>query len=145
MSTVTQTRYEAVIGLEVHVELNTRTKMFCSCAIDFGGEPNIRTCPVCLGMPGSLPVVNREAVAAAIKLGLALGCAIAPTSEFHRKNYFYPDMPKDYQISQYDVPICLGGSLTVQTSEGDKRIGITRVHMEEDTGKSLHVGTSGRI
>ena len=145
MSTAVSTQYEAVIGLEVHVELNTRTKMFCSCAIDFGGEPNIRTCPVCLGMPGSLPVVNREAVAAAIKLGLALGCAIAPTSEFHRKNYFYPDMPKDYQISQYDVPICLGGSLTVETSDGAKRIGITRVHMEEDTGKSLHVGTSGRI
>ena len=145
MSTTVRTEYEAVIGLEVHVELDTRTKMFCSCAIDFGGEPNIRTCPVCLGMPGSLPVVNREAVAAAIKLGLALGCRIAPTSEFHRKNYFYPDMPKDYQISQYDVPICLGGSLTVQTGEGEKRVGITRVHMEEDTGKSLHVGTSGRI
>ncbi|HWH33207.1 MAG TPA: Asp-tRNA(Asn)/Glu-tRNA(Gln) amidotransferase subunit GatB [Egibacteraceae bacterium] len=145
MSTVTETTYEAVIGLEVHVELDTRTKMFCSCAIDFGGEPNTRTCPVCLGQPGSLPVVNREAVAAAIKLGLALGCRIAPTSEFHRKNYFYPDMPKDYQISQYDVPICLGGSLRVDTSEGEKVVGITRVHMEEDTGKSLHVGTSGRI
>jgi len=145
MTTATETRYEAVIGLEVHVELNTRTKMFCSCAIDFGGEPNTRTCPVCLGMPGSLPVVNREAVAAAMKLGLALGCAIAPTSEFHRKNYFYPDMPKDYQISQYDVPICLGGALTVVVDGVEKRIGITRVHMEEDTGKSLHVGTSGRI
>jgi aspartyl-tRNA(Asn)/glutamyl-tRNA(Gln) amidotransferase subunit B len=145
MSTAVATGYEAVIGLEVHVELNTATKMFCSCAIDFGGEPNVRTCPVCLGMPGSLPVVNREAVAAAIKLGLALGCAIAPSSQFHRKNYFYPDMPKDYQISQYDVPICLGGSLTVATAEGERRIGITRVHMEEDTGKSLHVGESGRI
>jgi aspartyl-tRNA(Asn)/glutamyl-tRNA(Gln) amidotransferase subunit B len=139
------TDWEAVIGLEVHVELSTATKMFCSCAIDFGGEPNTRTCPVCLGQPGSLPVVNRRAVEAAIRLGLALGCQIAPTSEFHRKNYFYPDMPKDYQISQYDVPICLGGHLDIVTAQGASRIGITRVHMEEDTGKSLHVGTSGRI
>ena len=139
------THYEAVIGLEVHVELNTNTKMFCSCAIDFGGEPNTRTCPVCLGQPGSLPVVNGKAVEAAIRLGLALGCDIAPVSEFHRKNYFYPDMPKNYQISQYDVPICLHGSLTIQTDDGEHRVGITRVHMEEDTGKSLHVGTSGRI
>jgi aspartyl-tRNA(Asn)/glutamyl-tRNA(Gln) amidotransferase subunit B len=137
--------WEAVIGLEVHVELSSQTKMFCSCAIDFGGEPNTRTCPVCLGQPGSLPVVNRKAVESAIKLGLALGCEIAPTSQFHRKNYFYPDMPKDYQISQYDVPICLGGHLDVTTEAGTTRIGITRVHMEEDTGKSLHVGTSGRI
>jgi aspartyl-tRNA(Asn)/glutamyl-tRNA(Gln) amidotransferase subunit B len=139
------TQYEAVIGLEVHVELSTRTKMFCSCAIDFGGEPNTRTCPVCLGQPGSLPVPNRRAVEHAIRLGLALGCDIAPTSQFHRKNYFYPDMPKNYQISQYDVPICRRGSLTISTSDGERRIGITRVHMEEDTGKSLHVGTSGRI
>ncbi len=138
-------RYEAVIGLEVHVELNTNTKMFCSCAIDFGGEPNTRTCPVCLGQPGSLPVVNGKAVEAAIRLGLALGCDIAPVSQFHRKNYFYPDMPKNYQISQYDVPICLHGSLTVTTDDGHHTVGITRVHMEEDTGKSLHVGTSGRI
>jgi aspartyl-tRNA(Asn)/glutamyl-tRNA(Gln) amidotransferase subunit B len=144
-ATETATEWEAVIGLEVHVELSTATKMFCSCAIDFGGEPNTRTCPVCLGQPGSLPVVNRRAVEAAIRLGLALGCEIAPSSQFHRKNYFYPDMPKDYQISQYDVPICLGGHLEVSTSAGSKRIGITRVHMEEDTGKSLHVGTSGRI
>ena len=139
------TNYEAVIGLEVHVELNTNTKMFCSCAIDFGGEPNTRTCPVCLGQPGSLPVVNGKAVEAAIRLGLALGCEIAPVSQFHRKNYFYPDMPKNYQISQYDVPICLRGSLTVTTEDGEHVVGITRVHMEEDTGKSLHVGTSGRI
>ena len=145
MITEQATNYEAVIGLEVHVELNTATKMFCSCAIDFGGEPNTRTCPVCLGQPGSLPVVNGKAVEAAIRLGLALGCDIAPVSQFHRKNYFYPDMPKNYQISQYDVPICLHGSLTVSTDEGEHRIGITRVHMEEDTGKSLHVGTSGRI
>ena len=137
--------YQAVIGLEVHVELNTRTKMFCACAIDFGGEPNVRTCPVCLGQPGSLPVVNREAVRSAIQLGLALGCDIAPSSQFHRKNYFYPDMPKDYQISQYDIPICADGKLEITTSDGTDTIGITRVHIEEDTGKSVHVGTSGRI
>ncbi len=146
MSVVEQaTRYEAVIGLEVHVELGTRTKMFCGCATDFGGEPNTRTCPVCLGQPGSLPVVNARAVEYAISLGLALGCEISPWSQFHRKNYFYPDMPKNYQISQYDVPICLGGHLDVETEDGTRRVGITRVHMEEDTGKSLHVGTSGRI
>ena len=145
MITEQATNYEAVIGLEVHVELNTNTKMFCGCAIDFGGEPNTRTCPICLGQPGSLPVVNAKAIESAIRLGLALGCDIAPVSQFHRKNYFYPDMPKNYQISQYDVPICLHGSLTVTTEEGEHRIGITRVHMEEDTGKSLHVGTSGRI
>ncbi|MGH8908374.1 MAG: Asp-tRNA(Asn)/Glu-tRNA(Gln) amidotransferase subunit GatB [Egibacteraceae bacterium] len=146
MTTVEQaTRYEAVIGLEVHVELGTRTKMFCGCATDFGGQPNTRTCPVCLGQPGSLPVVNARAVEYAISLGLALGCEIAPSSQFHRKNYFYPDMPKNYQISQYDVPICLGGHLDVQTEDGVRRVGITRVHMEEDTGKSVHVGESGRI
>ncbi|MGH8901254.1 MAG: Asp-tRNA(Asn)/Glu-tRNA(Gln) amidotransferase subunit GatB [Egibacteraceae bacterium] len=139
------TRYEAVIGLEVHVELSTRTKMFCGCATDFGGQPNTRTCPVCLGQPGSLPVTNARAVEYAIRLGLALGCEIAPTSQFHRKNYFYPDMPKNYQISQYDVPICTGGHLDVETEEGVSRVGITRVHMEEDTGKSVHVGVTGRI
>ncbi len=149
MSTTTPveqaTRYEAVIGLEVHVELATRTKMFCGCAIGFGGEPNSRTCPICLGMPGSLPVVNGAAVESAIRLGLALGCEIAPTSQFHRKNYFYPDMPKDYQISQYDVPICLRGELRISVDGRERTIGITRVHMEEDTGKSLHVGGTGRI
>ena len=138
--------YEAVIGLEVHVELNTRTKMFCPCAIDFGGEPNTRTCPVCLGQPGSLPVPNARAVESAIRLGLALGCHIAPSSQFHRKNYFYPDMPKDYQISQYDVPICTNGHLDLVLGDGTtKHVGITRVHMEEDTGKSTHLGGSGRI
>ena len=139
------TCYEAVIGLEVHVELSTRTKMFCGCAIDFGGEPNTRTCPVCLGQPGSLPVINARAVEYATKLGLALGCEIAPASQFHRKNYFYPDMPKNYQISQYDVPICIGGHLDVETEEGVRRVGITRAHMEEDTGKSVHIGATGRI
>jgi aspartyl-tRNA(Asn)/glutamyl-tRNA(Gln) amidotransferase subunit B len=140
------TRYEAVIGLEVHIELNTRTKMFCGCATDFGGEPNTRTCAVCLGQPGSLPVVNGAAVTSAIRLGLALGCEIVSSSRFHRKNYFYPDMPKNYQISQYDVPICLHGHLDIPTADGGtKRVGITRVHMEEDTGKSMHIGGSGRI
>ena len=138
-------RYEAVIGLEVHIELSTVTKMFCGCATDFGGEPNTRTCPVCLGQPGTLPVVNARAVDSAVRLGLALGCDIAPSSRFHRKNYFYPDMPKNYQISQYDVPICLGGALEIPTADGGKRIGITRVHMEEDTGKTLHVGATGRL
>ncbi|MGH8898214.1 MAG: Asp-tRNA(Asn)/Glu-tRNA(Gln) amidotransferase subunit GatB [Egibacteraceae bacterium] len=155
-ATLQATRYEAVIGLEVHVELSTRTKMFCGCTTDFGGQPNTRTCPVCLGQPGSLPVTNARAVEYAIRLGLALGCEVAPASQFHRKNYFYPDMPKNYQISQYDVPICTGGHLDVATDEGpsspgasprtpSRRVGITRVHMEEDTGKSVHVGTSGRI
>jgi aspartyl-tRNA(Asn)/glutamyl-tRNA(Gln) amidotransferase subunit B len=141
----TATGFQAVIGLEVHVELATRTKMFCGCPTDFGGDPNVRTCPVCLGQPGSLPVVNRGAVESAIRLGLALGGEVAPSSQFHRKNYFYPDMPKNYQISQYDVPICSGGVLEVTTSHGTTLVGITRVHMEEDTGKSLHAGTSGRI
>jgi aspartyl-tRNA(Asn)/glutamyl-tRNA(Gln) amidotransferase subunit B len=137
--------FEVIIGLEVHVELSTRTKMFCGCATDFGGEPNSRTCPVCLGLPGSLPVVNGQAVEFAVRLGLALGCDVVELSEFHRKNYFYPDMPKNYQISQYDLPICRNGTLEISVNGSSKRVGITRVHMEEDTGKSLHVGTSGRI
>ncbi|MDP8977800.1 MAG: Asp-tRNA(Asn)/Glu-tRNA(Gln) amidotransferase subunit GatB [Actinomycetota bacterium] len=138
-------RWEPVIGLEVHVELSTRTKMFCGCATDFGGAPNTRTCSVCLGQPGSLPVVNAVAVEYGIRLGLALGCRIAPDSRFHRKNYFYPDMPKNYQISQYDVPLCVGGELELATEAGRRHVGITRVHMEEDTGKSSHVGPGGRI
>jgi aspartyl-tRNA(Asn)/glutamyl-tRNA(Gln) amidotransferase subunit B len=138
--------YEAVIGLECHVELSTATKMFCSCANVFGAEPNTHTCPVCLGHPGTLPVPNREAIARIIKIGLALGCGIAPHSLFHRKNYFYPDMPKNYQISQYDLPICVGGSLDVELPDGAaKTVGITRVHMEEDTGKTQHGSESGRI
>ena len=139
------TRYEAVIGLEVHVELGTATKMFCACGTEFGGEPNTRVCPVCLGLPGSLPVPNREAIRSAIRLGLALGCEVAPSSRFHRKNYFYPDMPKNYQISQYDVPICAHGELEVDVDGEVATVGVTRVHMEEDTGKSLHVGGTGRI
>jgi aspartyl-tRNA(Asn)/glutamyl-tRNA(Gln) amidotransferase subunit B len=146
MSVVEQaTEYEAVIGLEVHVELSTATKMFCGCAIDFGGEPNSRTCPVCLGQPGSLPVPNARAIDHAIKLGLALDCEIIDRSQFHRKNYFYPDMPKNYQISQYDVAICERGHLDIEVDGQTRRIGIHRVHMEEDTGKTVHVGSSGRI
>jgi aspartyl-tRNA(Asn)/glutamyl-tRNA(Gln) amidotransferase subunit B len=138
--------YEAVIGLECHVELSTATKMFCPCANGFGAPPNTNTCPVCLGHPGTLPVPNREAIARIIKIGLALDSKIAPHSLFHRKNYFYPDMPKNYQISQYDLPICVGGHLDVELADGSsKRVGITRVHMEEDTGKSMHGGGSGRI
>ena len=138
--------YEAVIGLECHVELSTATKMFCSCANVFGAEPNTHTCPVCLGHPGTLPVPNREAIARIIKIGVALGCDIAPHSLFHRKNYFYPDMPKNYQISQYDLPICVGGSLDIELPDGaTKTVGITRVHMEEDTGKTQHGSESGRI
>src|SRR5687768_5021474 len=142
--------WETVIGLECHVELSTKTKMFCGCRNEFGAEPNTLTCPVCLGHPGSLPVPNREAIARIVKIGLALGSEIAPRSVFHRKNYFYPDMPKNFQISQYDLPVCVGGHLDVPATgraggEDGTRVGITRVHMEEDTGKSAHVGESGRI
>ncbi|WP_370325776.1 Asp-tRNA(Asn)/Glu-tRNA(Gln) amidotransferase subunit GatB [Euzebya sp.] len=138
--------WEAVIGLEVHVELATKTKMFSACPNAFGGDPNTRVTAVDLGLPGTLPVVNGRAVEYAIRLGLALDCDIAPSSQFHRKNYFYPDMPKNYQISQYDVPICADGHLDVTLADGTTtRVGITRVHMEEDTGKSTHVGGSGRI
>ncbi|HET9672608.1 MAG TPA: Asp-tRNA(Asn)/Glu-tRNA(Gln) amidotransferase subunit GatB [Actinomycetota bacterium] len=138
--------WETVIGLECHVELSTRTKMFCGCRNEFGAEPNTLTCPVCLGLPGSLPVPNREAIGRIVKIGLALGSEIAPRSLFHRKNYFYPDMPKNYQISQYDLPACVGGRLDVELTDGTtKVVGITRVHMEEDTGKTVHGSSSGRI
>ena len=143
-------KYEPVLGLEVHVELNTESKMFCSCSTTFGGEPNTQTCPVCLALPGALPVVNAKAIESTIKIGLALNCQIAPYSRFARKNYFYPDMPKNFQISQFDEPICFDGfvDVEIETEEGPKqfRIEIERVHMEEDTGKSLHVGgATGRI
>jgi aspartyl-tRNA(Asn)/glutamyl-tRNA(Gln) amidotransferase subunit B len=138
--------WETVIGLECHVELNTRTKMFCGCPNTFGAEPNTNVCPVCLGHPGSLPVPNAAAIASIVTIGLALGSTIAPRSLFHRKNYFYPDMPKNYQISQYDLPICVGGHLDVDLPDGStSRVGITRVHMEEDTGKTTHGSASGRI
>jgi aspartyl-tRNA(Asn)/glutamyl-tRNA(Gln) amidotransferase subunit B len=133
--------FETVIGLEVHCELSTATKLFCSCANAFGDEPNSNVCPVCLGLPGSLPVLNRRAVEFAIRIGQALGGDIRP-SIFHRKNYFYPDMPKDYQISQYDQPISSGGRLALPDGSV---VGIVRAHMEEDTGKSTHIGESGRI
>ncbi|HJR99165.1 MAG TPA: Asp-tRNA(Asn)/Glu-tRNA(Gln) amidotransferase subunit GatB [Actinomycetota bacterium] len=140
------TEYEAVIGLECHVELSTETKMFCGCRNEFGAPPNTNVCPVCLGHPGSLPVPNREAIRRIVTIGLALGSEIAPHSLFHRKNYFYPDMPKNYQISQYDLPICVGGHLDVDLPDGTtNRVGITRVHMEEDTGKTTHGSPSGRI
>jgi aspartyl-tRNA(Asn)/glutamyl-tRNA(Gln) amidotransferase subunit B len=142
--------YEPTLGLEVHVELNTKSKMFCGCATEFGAQPNTQTCPVCLGLPGALPVVNKRAIESTILIGLALNCSIAPFSRFARKNYFYPDMPKNFQTSQYDEPICVNGFLDVdvETDEGNKtfRVEIERVHMEEDTGKSLHVGgATGRI
>jgi aspartyl-tRNA(Asn)/glutamyl-tRNA(Gln) amidotransferase subunit B len=132
-----EVEYEPVIGLEIHVQLKTRTKMFCGCELSFGDEPNTHTCPRCLGLPGTLPVVNAQAVHYGIMIGLALGCEIAPRSQFHRKNYFYPDLPKGYQISQYDVPLCGAGRL------GDVRI--HRVHLEEDAAKLVHMGVSGRI
>jgi aspartyl-tRNA(Asn)/glutamyl-tRNA(Gln) amidotransferase subunit B len=142
--------YDPVLGLEVHVELGTATKMFCGCPTDFGAEPNTQVCPVCLGLPGSLPVVNATAVEAAVRIGLALNCSIAPWGRFARKNYFYPDMPKNFQTSQYDEPIAVGGWLDVEVPDGDEmrtfRVEIERAHMEEDTGKSLHVGgATGRI
>jgi aspartyl-tRNA(Asn)/glutamyl-tRNA(Gln) amidotransferase subunit B len=138
-------RYETVIGIETHCELGTATKMFCACPTVFGAEPNTHTCPVCLGEPGSLPVANGRAVEYAARIGLALHCRIAERSQFHRKNYFYPDMPKNYQISQYDEPLCVDGWLDVDVEGELRRIGITRVHLEEDTGKTLHVGATGRI
>jgi aspartyl-tRNA(Asn)/glutamyl-tRNA(Gln) amidotransferase subunit B len=134
---VSAVQYEPVIGLEIHVQLSTQTKMFCGCELSFGAPPNTRTCPVCLGLPGALPVGNEQAVHFGLMIGLALGCELAPRSVFHRKNYFYPDLPKGYQISQYDEPLCRGGRL------GEVRI--HRVHLEEDAAKLIHVGSSGRI
>jgi len=138
-------KYEIIIGLETHVELSTATKMFCGCRLSFGAEPNSCTCPVCLGLPGSLPVINRRAIEYTIKIALALNCRINEYTIFHRKNYFYPDMPKNYQISQYDLPVGSRGFLDVDMGSYTRRVGITRVHIEEDTGKLIHTGATGRI
>src|SRR5829696_1869715 len=137
--------YQAVIGLEFHVHLATTTKMFCGCRVTYGEEPNTHTCPVCLGHPGALPVINEKAIELGVMAGLALNCEVASHAVFARKNYFYPDLPKGYQISQYDQPICTGGYLDVPTSEGTIRVGITRLHLEEDAAKNVHVGESGRM
>jgi aspartyl-tRNA(Asn)/glutamyl-tRNA(Gln) amidotransferase subunit B len=131
-------KYEVVIGLEVHVQLNTKTKIFCSCPTSFGDEPNVNTCPTCLGLPGALPVMNKEAVKKAVMFGKAVNATINKKSTFERKNYFYPDLPKGYQISQFVVPIVENGELFIETKDGKKRIGITRAHLEEDAGKSIH-------
>jgi aspartyl-tRNA(Asn)/glutamyl-tRNA(Gln) amidotransferase subunit B len=137
--------WEPVIGIEVHVELATDSKMFCGCAVEFGAEPNTRVCPVCLGLPGALPVPNRRAIEWIMAIGSALNCEISRRSVFHRKNYFYADLPKNYQISQFDVPVCHDGHLDINIDGVTRRIGIERAHMEEDTGKSTHLGAGGRI
>src|SRR5271154_6104630 len=133
-------KYEPVIGLEVHVQLSTRTKIFCGCATSFGAPPNTNVCPVCLGLPGALPVLSRQAVELGIQASLALSCTVNPKSIFARKNYFYPDLPKGYQISQYDQPLAEHGFVEIEVGGVTKRIGITRVHMEDDAGKSIHDG-----
>ena len=135
--------WEPVIGLEIHVHLKTRTKMFCGCELEYGAPENTRTCPVCLAHPGALPVPNEQAIEWTVRLGLALRCTIAERALFHRKNYFYPDLPKGYQISQYDAPLCVDGRFVVPGPENDREIGITRAHLEEDAAKTVHVGGAG--
>jgi aspartyl-tRNA(Asn)/glutamyl-tRNA(Gln) amidotransferase subunit B len=139
-TSVIMKKYEVVIGLEVHAQLLTETKMFCRCSTKFGSEPNSQTCQVCIGMPGVLPVMNRKAIEYAIRTGLAMNCRIAPYSRFARKNYFYPDLPKNYQISQYELPLCEGGFVEIVVDGEVKKIGLTRIHMEEDAGKNIHEG-----
>jgi aspartyl-tRNA(Asn)/glutamyl-tRNA(Gln) amidotransferase subunit B len=140
---VSAREWEMVVGLEVHVQLKTRSKAFCGCSTDFGAAPNSNTCPICLALPGALPVLNEKTVELATRAATALGCTVHPVSIFARKNYFYPDLPKGYQISQFDRPLATGGKIEITTSEGTKSIGVTRVHMEEDAGKSLHDRFSG--
>jgi aspartyl-tRNA(Asn)/glutamyl-tRNA(Gln) amidotransferase subunit B len=142
---MTGAAWEPVIGLEIHVQLKTKTKMFCRCRNGFGDAPNSNVCPVCLAFPGALPVPNRRAIENCISLGLALDCTIADRAVFHRKNYFYPDLPKAYQISQYDEPLCAKGKLALPTADGEIVVGITRAHLEEDAAKNVHVASSGRI
>ncbi len=139
------TVWEPVIGIEVHVELSTQSKMFCGCEVTFGGEANTKVCPTCLGLPGALPVANSVAMDWIVRIGLALQCQVSERSVFHRKNYFYADLPKNYQVSQFDLPVCRNGWLDVTVGDETRRIGIERAHMEEDTGKSLHQGNGGRI
>ena len=136
-------KYEAVIGLEVHAQMLTDSKIFCGCSTKFGSEPNTQTCPVCIGMPGVLPVLNKKTLEFTIKTGLATNCKISSYSRFARKNYFYPDLPKGYQISQYELPICEHGFIEIVVDGEIKRIGITRIHMEEDAGKNIHESASG--
>ena len=145
MQTEERRTYQPVIGLEFHVHLATRTKMFCGCRVTYGEPPNTHTCPVCLGHPGALPVANEKAIELGVMAGLALNCDVSERAVFARKNYFYPDLPKGYQISQFDEPICLGGYLDVPVGDETVRVGITRLHLEEDAAKNVHVGTSGRM
>src|ERR1700737_738246 len=133
-------KYEVIIGLEVHAQLLTKTKIFCGCSTQFGNSPNSNSCPVCLGLPGTLPVLNRRAVELAMRASLALNCTVHEHSRFARKNYFYPDLPKGYQISQYELPLATGGHIEIEVNGTRKSIGITRLHLEEDAGKSLHEG-----